>query len=96
MEFEWDENKNRSNQLKHGLSFETAVEVFSDWQQLEEAALTIGGEDRRKTIGRIGQHIVVIVVHVLRRRADNHMVIRVISARKASREERLRYDRANT
>lgn len=28
MEFEWDENKNQSNQLKHGISFEEATEIF--------------------------------------------------------------------
>lgn len=30
MKFEWDENKNRLNQTKHGISFEEAKEVFND------------------------------------------------------------------
>ena len=35
MEFEWDENKNRINKEKHGLSFEVAVHVFNDDRRLE-------------------------------------------------------------
>lgn len=30
MEIAWDENKNKSNKLKHGISFETAEKVFDD------------------------------------------------------------------
>jgi len=30
MRFEWDENKNRENRKKHGVSFEIAMEVFDD------------------------------------------------------------------
>ncbi len=28
MKFEWDDNKNQSNQLKHGISFEEGSEIF--------------------------------------------------------------------
>ncbi|MBX2927520.1 MAG: BrnT family toxin [Saprospiraceae bacterium] len=35
MEFEWDENKNKSNQLKHGISFEEATQIFDDEKRVE-------------------------------------------------------------
>jgi uncharacterized protein len=96
VEFEWDENKNRTNQLKHGLSFETAIEIFDGRPRFTEAAATVKGEERLKTIGSIGAQVIVLVVYVFRGRSDEDDVIRVISARKASKSERLRYDRANT
>ena len=33
--FEWDENKNRINKVKHGIDFETAILVFNDLQRIE-------------------------------------------------------------
>lgn len=96
MEFEWDENKNRTNQLKHGLSFEMAVELFDGRARITEAAITVKGENRLKTMGPIGKQLIVLVVYVLRQSDGEGHVVRVISARKASRNERLRYDRANT
>ena len=35
MEFEWDENKNEINKVKHGISFETAALVFQDENRVE-------------------------------------------------------------
>lgn len=51
MDFEWDEEKNRSNKAKHGLSFEAAVEIFDDPYELTEFDQFIGGEERWKTLG---------------------------------------------
>ncbi len=96
MEFEWDENKNRANQLTHGLSFENAVEIFDGRFRLTEAATTVEGEERFKTMAQIGDELIVLVVFVYRHGSGVGPVVRVISARKASRKERLRYDRANT
>lgn len=94
MEYEWDEN--RTNQLKHGLSFETAVEIFDGRFRITEAAVAVKGEERQKTIARLDEQLIVLVVYVLRQKDGTLDVVRVISARKASRDERLRYDRANT
>jgi uncharacterized protein len=38
MRFEWDEDKNESNQRKHGISFETAALVFEDPNRLHFSA----------------------------------------------------------
>lgn len=85
---EWDEGKNRSNRLKHGISFEKAgdlfangadyVEIFDDKHSLDE--------DRFICIGPIPSGIVVVVVT---EPAEN--VVRLISARSATRREALLY-----
>ena len=87
--FEWDEVKSRLNLLKHGISFEQAIQVFEDpWQQLEFDRV-VEGEERWHTIGAIADLRIVIVVHTMRD-ADDSEVIRVISARRADGwEERL-------
>lgn len=41
VEFEWDEDKNRGNRLKHGVSFAVAIEAFDDPFELSEPALCI-------------------------------------------------------
>lgn len=92
MDFEWDERKNRLNLRKHGLMFEDAIAVFDDPRELTEPARTIGEEHRRQTIGRAAS-ATILVVHTERRSTDGEPVIRIISARAASRSERKRYER---
>ncbi len=95
MEFEWDEAKNRTNQLKHGLRFEDVLDVFDDPKAITEQARLVGGEVRFQTIGRAGGFMVVFVVHTQRAK-DGAPSARLISARRASRKERERYDSGNT
>lgn len=55
MIFEWDENKNKLNKKKHGISFEVAVRVFLDDRRIEKidfAHSTIE-EERLNIIGRV-------------------------------------------
>lgn len=90
MLFEWDDNKEKINLSKHGIDFSTAALVFQDKNRIEfydEAHSE--DEDRYITIGQInGVAIVVMVVYT--ERGDT---IRLISARKAtSQERRLYYD----
>ena len=86
--FEWDDNKARSNQAKHGVSFKEAATVFGD-----SLSLTIPdsahsqAEHRFVIIGQSHQRKLLVVVHT--ERGDN---IRVISARRASRRERTAYE----
>lgn len=87
--FEWDKNKNEINKRKHGLSFETAREVFYD----SEAVLFDDpdhseGEERFLIIGMLRSSKVCIVSHCYRG-SDN--VIRIISAREATKNERKIY-----
>lgn len=88
MQFEWDDNKEKINLSKHGIDFSTASLVFQDENRIEfydEAHSE--DEDRYITIGQInGVAIIVMVVYT--ERGDT---IRLISARKATSQERRRY-----
>ena len=88
--FEWHPAKNRANRRKHGVSFEEAETVFAD-----EHALLIDDPDHSATEARfvlLGLSVrfrVLLVVHSYR---ESDAVIRIISARRASKPERRRYD----
>jgi uncharacterized protein len=86
MVYQWNRDKATANLRKHGIDFADAVSVFSD-----DLALTISDErfdeERFVTIGLDGFGRVLVVVYTLRGEA-----IRVISARKASRQERQQYE----
>ncbi len=87
MEFEWDENKNKSNKLKHGIRFEEATKIFDDEKRIEYQDLRQDyGEERWKTIGQI-LGIIFSITYTIRK-----AVIRLISARRASQKERDLYE----
>ena len=87
--FEWDNNKNRLNIIKHGISFEEASTVFYD-----EQAIVFDDpdhseyEERFNIIGMSVNAKICIVCHCYR---HSDSVIRIISARKATKKEGLRY-----
>jgi uncharacterized protein len=86
VEFEWDEDKARSNLKRHRISFEYATLVFEDKARVERPDLRIDyGEDRWLTIGLIDS-FEVVVVYIMR--GQN---VRLISARKAKPDERKEY-----
>lgn len=88
MLFEWDENKEKINIAKHGLDFSTAALVFSDQNRLEWFdEIHSDDEDRYITIGEINGIAIVLMV-VYTERGD---AIRIISARKATKQERRMY-----
>ena len=88
LNFQWDENKARTNLAKHGVSFEAAATVFGD-----PLSLTIPdpahsqNEDRIVILGTSHNDKLLVVVHT--ERGDS---IRLISARRASRKERKSYE----
>ena len=89
--FEWHETKARSNARKHGVRFEDAMLVFADPYALVEQDRMEGGEFRWQTLGLAGGVVLLLVAHTVRsEQADE--IIRIISARKAVRKERKRYD----
>jgi uncharacterized protein len=92
MQFEWDEAKNRANQIKHHVSFETAVEVFADPLHRSIPDRIVEGEQRWQTIGLAGAVVLLIVAHTYRDDGDEERV-RLISARKATKKERHDYER---
>ena len=89
MIFEWDENKNRTNIQKHGISFGEAVTVFRD-----ENALIISDdehsadEERFVILGLSSQPRLLVVCHCYR---GDDSIIRIISARKANTHESGQY-----
>jgi hypothetical protein len=91
MRFEWDERKNRANQRKHGIDFQTACLVFDDPFALSSQDRVEDGERRWQTIGLVGGVAVVLVAHTVDFESDCE-VIRVISARRANSKERQRYE----
>ena len=86
IKFNWDENKNKANIKKHGVSFEEASSVFYD-----EEALIINDsahsrdEERFVLIGFSYKYNLLVVCHCYR---QNEEIIRIISARKATKTER--------
>jgi uncharacterized protein len=86
MEFEWDRAKSEANLEKHGISFEDAQEMF-DGPVLTEADAREYGEVREVSFGQLGAAVVLAVVHT-----NRGSVTRMISARKASKQERERYN----
>ncbi|MGH7288701.1 MAG: BrnT family toxin [Myxococcota bacterium] len=88
LRFEWDEAKNAENKRKHRVSFEEAETVFyDDWGVLVEDEDE--EEERFVLIGTSGALRVLVVSHCYRARDQ---VIRLISARKATRSERKAYE----
>ena len=87
--FEWDARKAKSNEKKHGVSFEEAQSVFLDEQALlVEDPQPLDEEERFVLLGLSASLRLLVVVHALRDRD----VIRIISARKASRLETREYE----
>jgi len=86
MRFEWDKTKNKANHRKHGVSFEEAQTAFYDDDAIVyDDPDHSDDEDRFLLLGLSNALKILVVVHCLRNRGD---VIRLISARKATREER--------
>ena len=89
LRFEWDERKDLENQRKHGVSFEEAQSVFYDYQAVEffDEAHT-ENEERFLLLGISAKLRILLVCHCIREGGD---VIRIISARKATRNEQREY-----
>ena len=89
LRFQWDPAKAEANERKHGITFAEAETVFSD-----EHALLVDDPDHSDTeerfilLGLSATLRVLVVVHCYREKDD---VIRLISARKATRPEQAQY-----
>lgn len=92
--FSWDRQKDLRNRVKHGISFDEASSVFLD----EQARLIAdpdhsANEDRFVLLGLSYAMRLLIVVHVYQ---DNDEMIRIISARKATKSESQNYETGDT
>ncbi len=86
MHFEWDSEKALANEQKHGIDFQTAAQVFRDPNRLEAYDSEHGGdEDRWVTIGLVELRFLMVVY------AERRGGIRIISARKATKNEQKAY-----
>ena len=91
LRFEWDDNKARLNLIKHGVTFEEAKTVFYD-----ECALVIMDPEHSEVeecfviLGFSANARILVVCHCYR---DSEGIIRIISARKATRIEASHYKR---
>ncbi len=91
-QFAWDTEKAATNRAKHGVDFDLAATVFRD-----ELALTIYDEDhsdeeeRWITIGMAETGELLLVVHTFEELSSQETLIRIISAREPTRQERFDY-----
>ncbi|HEV2613869.1 MAG TPA: BrnT family toxin [Gammaproteobacteria bacterium] len=88
MEYEWNDSKNQSNLIKHGIDFDYAIYVFLD----ENRVVTIDdrkdyGEIRYKVIGKIDVDIITLIYTI------RDEFYRIISARGARKDEKQDYSR---
>ena len=92
MRFDWDGRKARSNLFKHHVSFEDAITAFDDPFALmaPDPKHSTASEERRWLIGESDIGVVVVVFTI--RQPDS--IYRLITARRASRKERSRYEEA--
>jgi len=94
--FEWDDKKAASNLRKHGVAFEDAVQVFKDPLCASAVGRIENGQERWKTVGLFKDEVLLYVAHTLAIEESNNEtaeVIRIISARRATRIERKDYER---
>ncbi|MBQ4469210.1 MAG: BrnT family toxin [Synergistaceae bacterium] len=92
MLFTWDDEKEKINIRKHGIDFTTAAAAFFDEDAVYESNSVdeITGEERFDIIGWLVSKL-MFVVYVERITINGNDIIRVISAREATKEEKIRY-----
>ncbi|AEO48521.1 BrnT family toxin [Rhodospirillum rubrum] len=84
MEFEWDESKNKTNIVKHGIDFEDAILIWNGVIATAQGK-KIGNEDRFIAFGEVNSRVIAVVY------TWRGTVCRIISARKAQTRERRTY-----
>lgn len=89
--FEWDEAKNQANQKKHNINFEEAKTIFYDDNAILFDDPEHSMEEERFLILGISKYENLCIVSHCYRSDDN--VIRIISARKATKNEVKTYNR---
>ncbi len=89
LKFTWDDRKDVENQRKHGISFDEATTAFADENaRLKHDPDHSQDEDRFILLGFSAKLRLLLVAHAYR---QDDTVVRIISARKATRTERKQY-----
>ena len=92
--FEWDPAKARQNARKHRVTFERGATVFLDLNALSLFDEQHSEEDERWiTLGLDQTGALLVISHTYREEAENNARVRLISARKATRNETKQYQR---
>lgn len=91
MRFEWDETKNAINIRKHGVDFELACEAFDDQLGYSEQDRFVFGEERWWRMCLVHGRLLYVAFTTSENGGEE--VVRIISARKATRQERRSYER---
>lgn len=90
--FEWDPGKAHDNRNKHDVAFDEAATVFRDSKALStfdpDHSET---EDRWITMGTSGKGRLLIVIHTFHEESEDAVTIRIISSRKATKQETKTY-----
>jgi hypothetical protein len=90
LRFDWDEAKNKSNRIKHGVWFEETQSVFDDLHgRLFVDPEHSDDEERFLLLGMSSTGRTLVVVHCYQ---DSDSLVRIISARKASKKEQRFYE----
>lgn len=92
-EFEWDDAKAEGNLAKHGVDFMDAMTVLLDplmMTRFDDAH--DDDEDRWVSVGRAGSGQLLLVVHTFGATGPNTALVRLVSARLATRREREQYE----
>lgn len=92
--FEWDRTKARSNIRKHSIPFERAATIFLDPDALSEFDEQHSDQEERWiTLGMDSAGVVLVACHTFQETSNESATIRLISARKATRNEVKQYRR---
>lgn len=93
-DFEWDIKKAKSNLQKHKISFERATEIFLDPFMLSIYDNSHSqNEDRWVTLGKDRSNVTMVVIHTFKNIDQGTTKIRIISARRATKNEDKQYNK---
>jgi uncharacterized DUF497 family protein len=90
--FEWDPAKAKANIKKHRVGFDRATEIFIDPMMLTiYDEVHSESEDRWITVGEDRNNVTLVVVHTFKEADPSNAPIRIISARRATKQEDHQY-----
>ena len=93
IEFTWDSEKDGRNRVSHGVSFETAREVFFDPNVLIVEDCEVDGEIRYHALGFTGSRDLLLIVVFVDCSTEEEEILRIVSARKGDKYEERTYAR---
>ena len=95
-EFEWDDTKAAANLVKHGVDFMDAMTVFSDLLAMTSFDTEHSDDEERwVSVGNSTNGGLLLVIHTFFSTGPNSALIRLISARRATKRERQQYEQGS-